>query len=104
MSDYKKLVQAEAKSFYETTREEFAQDEGEFGGASESPSLMQWIDRGEKLSARINEIVEKWTNKEFRWVQANTRNKSSEGGDPRSNAFVSLLQDVRHEVKKIAKK
>ena len=103
MSDYRELVQKEAKVFYEANRQTYASDGGEFGGKSAAPNLFRWIDRGEKLSARVSEITAKRGTKELHWVQSNTRNKNVQGGDPRSNAFASFLQDVRHEIKKLAK-
>jgi hypothetical protein len=102
MSDYRDLVKKEAKAFYDSNRQAFEEDEGEFGGKSASPNLARWIDRTEKLATRIGELSGKWGAKEFHWVQANTRNKNPHG-DPRSNAFASFLQDVRMEVKKLAK-
>ncbi|HVR74938.1 MAG TPA: hypothetical protein VMT52_11425 [Planctomycetota bacterium] len=103
MSDYKDLVKKEAKAFYEGNRTAFEADTDEFGGKSPGPNLLRWIDRTEKLSKRIDEIAAKWSTKEFHWVQTNTRNKNAQGGDPRSNAFASFLQDVRHEIKKMSK-
>jgi len=103
MSDYRDLVKKEAKTFYESNRSAFENDLGEVGGKSKVPNLSRWIDQAGKLSARIGEISAKWSTKEFHWVQANTRNKNAQGGDPRSNAFASLLQDVRHEIKKLTK-
>jgi hypothetical protein len=102
MSDYRDLVKKEARAFYEANRQAFDEDAGEFGGKSTSPNFARWIDRTEKLAARINELQGKWGSKEFHWVQANTRNKNPHG-DPRSNSFASLLQDVRMEIKKLAK-
>lgn len=103
MSDYKELVKSEAKAYHDKVREAYESDAGEFGGKSSAPNLLKWIDKQESLSARISEISTKWTTKDFHWVQVNTRNKNTPGGDPRSNAFASLLQDVRQELKKIAK-
>jgi hypothetical protein len=102
MSDYKKLVEKEAKNFYDANRGAFAE---EFGGKSASPNLLRWIDRTGGLSERAAAITEKWTLKEFHWVQANTRNRPKRGGgDAAGNAFASFLQDLRHEVKKLSKK
>ncbi len=103
MSEYHDLVKKEAKAFYDANRAAFEGDAGEFGGKSNTPNLSRWIDKGEKLSARVGEVSAKWTPREFHWVQANTRNKNAQGGDPRSNAYGSFLQDVRHEIKKLAK-
>lgn len=104
MSDYKQRVKEEAKAFYEQARKEFAEDAEDHGGRSEQPNLAMWIDQKGKLSARIEEICSKWTHKDFLWVQTNTRSRPPVGGgDPRSNAFASFLQDVRHEIKKLAK-
>ena len=102
MSDYRDLVKKEAKAFYEENRKTFDEDAGEFGGKSASPNFARWIDRTEKLASRIGELSGKWGLKEFHWVQANTRNKNPHG-DPRSNSFASFLQDVRMELKKLAK-
>jgi hypothetical protein len=105
MSDYTKLVKEEAKRFYEAAAKEFAEDSGEFGGKSNAPNLGKWIDAGGKLSARVAEIAAKWTHKDHLWVEGNTRNRPKHGGGDRaSNAYVAFLQDVRHEVKKLAKK
>ena len=103
MSDYRDLVKKEAKAFYDANQKDYEEDDGEFGGKSAQPNFGRWIDRTERLSGRITEIASKWGTKEFHWVQANTRNKSKQGGDPRSNSFASLLQDVRMELKKLAK-
>ncbi len=103
MSDYRELVKKEATAFYDANKKAFEEDAGEFGGKSKVPNLPQWIDRTQKLASRVNEIAAKWATKEFHWVQANTRNRQQPGGDPRSNAFASFLQDVRHEIKKLAK-
>jgi hypothetical protein len=104
MSDYQDLVKKEAKAFYEASKEDFLNDGGEFGGKSSAPNLLRWIDRTEKLAARVMEISEKWALKEYNWVRANTRSRADQGGDARGNAFASFLQDVRHEIKKLAKK
>jgi hypothetical protein len=103
MSDYRDLVKKEAKSYYDANRAAFEADTEEFGGKSKTPNLSRWLDRVGSLSTRVSDVSAKWTTKEFHWVQANTRNKNVEGGDPRSNAFASFLQDVRHEIKKMAK-
>ena len=105
MSDYKKLVQKEAREFLEESWEQYKADEGEFGSQSGSPNLAQWIDAGGSLSSRIGEIASKWAHRDYLWVESNTRNPSKEaGGDRSSKAFVSFLQDVRYEIKKLAKK
>lgn len=105
MSDYKKKVKEEAKSFYDTASQEFGEDAGEFGGKSDAPNLLKWIDASGSLSARVEELVSKWTHKDHLWVEANTRNKPKHGGGDRaSNAFVSFLQDIRQGVKKLSKK
>jgi hypothetical protein len=103
MSDYRDLVKKEAQAFYDANKKAFEEDNGEFGGKSSQPNFGRWVDRTEKLATRITDIASKWGTKEFHWVQANTRNKSAVGGDPRSNSFASLLQDVRMELKKLAK-
>jgi hypothetical protein len=104
MSDYKKLVAGEARAFYEAAIKEFDADAEEFGGQSKEPNLAKWIDRTGKLTERVEGLVAKWGHKEFLWVQNNTRNRQPHGGgDPRSNAFVSFLQDLRHEIKKLRK-
>ncbi len=103
MSDYRELVKKEAKAFFDSNRATFDGDTSEFGGKSKAPNLSRWIDQTGKLSDRVTALSTKWGTKEFHWVQANTRNKSSQGGDPRSNAFGSFLQDIRQEIKKLAK-
>lgn len=103
MSDYQELVKKEAKAFYDANGASFEADAGEFGGKSKTPNLARWLDHTGKLSSRVTELSAKWTSKDFHWVQANTRNKNAQGGDPRSNAFASFLQDVRQEIKKLAK-
>jgi hypothetical protein len=102
MSDYQDLVRKEAKAFHDAHHPAFLEDAGEFGGKSASPNFPKWIDRTEKLSARVTEIMAKWGTKELHWVQTNTRNKNPHG-DLRGNSFGSLLQDIRHEIKKISK-
>jgi hypothetical protein len=104
MSDYQDLVKKEARAFYEANKGDFASDDGEFGGKSQAPNLLRWIDRTQKLAARVGELSARWTPKDHHWVQANTRNKFPEGGDPAGNAFGSLIQDIRHEIKKLAKR
>ena len=104
MSDYIDLVKKEATDFYQASREEFAGDDGEFGGKSGSPNLLRWLDEKGALAKRIEEVTKGWGLKEFNWVQANTRSKGQQGGDPRSKAYASFLQDVRFAIKKIAKK
>tara|TARA_B100000809_G_scaffold197027_1_gene196633 strand:+ start:686 stop:1009 length:324 start_codon:yes stop_codon:yes gene_type:complete len=105
MSDYKKLIQKEAQEFLEGSWEQYKADEGEFGGKSGLPNLPQWIDSAGTLSSRIGEIASKWTHRDYIWVETNTRNRSKDaGGDRSSKAYVSFLQDVRHEIKKLAKK
>jgi hypothetical protein len=103
MGDYQDLVKQEAKAFYEANHPTFLTDSGEFGGQSPSPNFPRWIDRTGKLSARVTEICSKWGPDKIHWVQANTRNKSTQGGDPKGNAFGSFLMDVRQEIKKIGK-
>lgn len=105
MPSYKEQVRKEAKEFYTAALPEFEEDEGEFGGKSEVPNLAKWIDRTGKLSARVEEVSSKWGHKDILWVQSNTRSPSPHGGgDQRSNAFASFLQDIRQEIKKLAKK
>ena len=105
MSDYKKLIQKEAREFLEESWDQYKADEGEFGGKSGLPNLAQWIDSAGTLSSRIGEIASKWTHRDYIWVETNTRNRSKDaGGDRSSKAYVSFLQDVRHEIKKLAKK
>jgi len=104
MNDYQKLVKSEAKAFYDQAIREFEEDSSEFGGKSERPNLARWIDERGALTARVEEISSKWGHKDVLWVQQNTRNKpATPGGDPKGNAFASFLQDVRYEVKKLAK-
>ncbi len=104
MSDYTKRIKEEAKTFYKSIRDAFAEDTDNFGGKSDKPNLAMWIDHKENLSRHVQEISAKWSHKDFLWVHSNTRNRNPKvGGDPRSNAFASFLQDVRHEIKKIAK-
>lgn len=103
MSDYRDLVKKEAKAFYDAHQKSFEGDAGEFGGKSSSPNLSRWLDHTGKLTSRVSEVSAKWGTKEYHWVQTNTRSKPTPGGDPRSNAFASFLQDVRMEIKKLAK-
>ncbi len=103
MGDYQDLVKQEAKAFYEANHPAFLNDAEEFGGKSAAPNFPRWIDRTGKLSARVTEICAKWGPDKVHWVQANTRNKSTQGGDPKGNAFGSFLMDVRQEIKKIGK-
>jgi hypothetical protein len=102
MSDYQELVKKEAKAFFDGNFPTYLEDAEEFGGKSAAPSFPRWIDRTAKLSARIGEVMAKWGMKELHWVQTNTRNKIPHG-DLRGNSFGSLLQDVRHELKRLAK-
>ncbi len=102
MGEYQDLVKREAKAFFEAHRAAFAEDAGDFGGKSSAPNFARWVDRTGKLSERIAELMKSWGSKEFHWVQANTRNKNPHG-DLRGNSFGSLLQDVRQELKKLAK-
>lgn len=105
MSDYMDLVKKEAADFYREHREEFLEDDGEFGGKSSSPNLLRWLDERGSLAKRVEEITKGWQLKEFNWVHANTRSKNPHaGGDARSNAFASFLTDVRFAIKKLAKK
>ena len=105
MSDYRKMVQKEAVDFLEESLEKYKTDTGEFGGASSLPNLAQWIDAAGTLSSRIEDIAAKWSHRDYLWVESNTRNPSKDaGGDRASKAFVSFLQDVRHAIKKLAKK
>ena len=104
MSDYMDLVKKEAEEFYDKASSEFAEDAENHGGKSDKPNLMKWVDETDKLSVRVEEVVSKWGHKEYLWVQSNTRNRNKHGGgDKRSNAFASFLQDVRHAVKKLSK-
>jgi hypothetical protein len=104
MESYKDQVKKEATAFYKAALAEFEDDAEEFGGKSAAPNLAKWIDRTGKLSTRAQEISAKWGHKDILWVQSNTRNPSPHGGgDPRSNAFASFLQDIRQEIKKLDK-
>lgn len=104
MNEYQKLVKDEAKAFYESAREEFEEDEEEFGGRSDRPNLAKWIDRHGKLSERVDRIASKWTHKDHLWVENNTRNRDDKaGGDFAGRAYGSFLKDVRQEIKKLAK-
>ena len=104
MSDYMDLVKKEATEFLRENHDEFVDDESDFGAKSETPNLLRWMDEKGSLAERIEEVAKNWGLKEFHWVQANTRSKAKQGGDPRSNAFGSFLQDVRFVIKKLAKK
>jgi hypothetical protein len=103
MNDYQKLVRDEAKAFLEQATADYEGDDGEFGARSSAPNFSKWMDSQGQLVARIETVSARWGHKECLWVQQNTRNKSPGGGDPKSRAFASLLQDVRQEVKKLVK-
>ncbi len=103
MSEYMDLVKKEATDFYRENRPAFLEDDSDFGGNSEAPNLLRWMDEKGALAKRIEEVTSSWRLKEYNWVHANTRNKGQQGGDPRSNAFASFLTDVRHAIKKLAK-
>ncbi len=103
MSDYMDLVKKEAAAFQEEHLEVFQKDETEFGGASKTPNLMRWLDKNGQLAERVENITNDWGLKEFNWVQSNTRSKSQQGGDARSNAFASFYKDVRQALKKLVK-
>ena len=104
MSDYQKLIKKEAKTFFDAAKPDFDADSEEHGGKSDRPNFAMWIDRTGRLTQRVEEIAADWTHKDHLWVKSNTRNKPKEGGgDPASIAFVSFFQDVKHEVKKVAK-
>ena len=45
MSDYQKMVQEQAKTFFDEVKQDFAKDEEEFGGASDGQNLSKWLDR-----------------------------------------------------------
>ncbi len=104
MSDYMDLVKKEATDFFQENRQAFVEDDGEFGGKSGTPNLQRWLDEKGLLAKRIEDVTKGWGLKEFNWVQANTRSKGQQGGDPRSHAYASFLKDVRFVIKKIAKK
>jgi len=104
MSDYRDLVKTEAKKFFEAHRSEFEADAGEHGGRSARPNLSRWIDRTAALNKVVEGLSAKWTHKDFLWVQHNTRNWDSRGGDPRSTAFGSLYLDLLHAIKKLGKR
>jgi hypothetical protein len=103
VADYRKLVQSEAKKFYESTREEFEKDSEEFGGNSDNANYSKWLERTGRLEEVVGKVVEGWGTKDFQWVQQNTRN-ANRFGDPRSNAFASFYSDVLHELKKLNKR
>ena len=104
MSDYRKLVKDEAKAFYDAARVEFESDAADFGGKSDTPNFSRWIDETGRLTARIEDISSKWGQKDFLWVRTHTRSApKGGGGDPKSNAFISFFQDVKSEIKKLAK-
>ncbi len=104
MSDYMDLVKEEATAFFKESRTAFLDDAGEHGGKSERPNYLRWIDERGELAGRIETVTASWGLKECQWVQSNTRSKPPPGGDRKSIAFGSFLQDVRHAIKKLAKK
>ena len=104
MSDYTDLVKSEAERFFKEDYPRFLEDEGEFGSKSDGKNLLRWIDHHGSLASHVQAIGENWGLKEHNWVQANTRSKSPPGGDAANRAFASFLQDVRHAIKKRAKK
>lgn len=104
MADYKKTVKSEASEIFQEVHPGFLDDDGEFGGKSDSPNFVQWLDRTKELEQRVEKAVSAWGTKEFLWVKSGTRNPSPAGGDPRSAAFGSYYSDLLHELKRLGKK
>ncbi len=103
MGEYQDLVKSEAKKFLEGILPDFANDADDFGGKSKLPNFAKWMDRTAKLNQVVDGLVSRWSRKEFQWVQSNTRNPSSQGGDPKSNCYGSVYSDILHEIKKLKK-
>lgn len=103
MSEYKKRVAEEARTFHEKIREEFAADSGEHGGKSDRPNLSKWLDENRKLFTHLDETTKDWGKGEIEEVKAGTRNFLAYG-DPKQNAYFAFHKDVLAELKKRAKK
>jgi hypothetical protein len=103
MGSYQDLVREEARKFFETHHAAFLDDADNAGGKSAAPNFLKWLDKSAKLNKVVEDIVSKWSAKEFQWVKTNTRNPAPPGGDARSNAFGSFYSDLHHELKKLKK-
>ena len=102
MSDYKKMVQDEAKSFYDEVQPVFQKDSEEHGGKSDIPNLSKWVDKTRKLFNRLDEVKKGWSRLEAEMVKQNSRN-AVPYGDPKESAYFAYYKDIMHEVKKLNK-
>jgi hypothetical protein len=101
--DYKKRIQAEAKSFHDSIENEFSADSSAHGGKSESPNLTLWLDQNGKLLARVQAVAEKWTRGDVESIKAHSRHAVNYG-DPRESARFAFYKDLLAELKKLRKK
>lgn len=103
MGEYHDMVQKEAEAFLSARYDEYLADEGEHGGKSGKPNLSRWIDRTGHLADTVRKLSEKWTRRDWTWINESSRHKTP-WGDPKSSAFAALYQDILREAKRIRKR
>ena len=102
MSDYKKMVCEEAKSFFGDHFPTFESDAEEHGGKSTKPNLSKWLDRTRHLVERLDEVSKDWSRAEIESIKQSSRNSVSYGGS-RESAYFAYYKDLLHELKKLQK-
>ncbi len=102
MSDYKSMVQNEAKEFTKSGLPSFVDDTEEFGGKSPSPNLAKWLDRTRKLFDHIDGVSKSWGRADALMIQQSSRN-SVPYGDPKESAYFAFYKDMLQEIKKLHK-
>lgn len=102
MSDYQKMVQEEAKTFFDSVKKDFAGDKEEFGGASDAPNLSQWLDRTRKLFDHLDGVSKEWGRADAEMIRQSSRN-SVPYGNPKESAYFAFHADLLRELKKIQK-
>ena len=102
MSDYQKMVQEEAKTFFNSVKSEFADDKDEFGGASDGANLSKWLDRTRKLFEHLDVVSKEWGRADAEMIRQNSRN-SVPYGNPKDSAYFAFHKDVLREIKKLRK-
>lgn len=102
MSDYRDMVQEEAKAFYEEVRPDYEKDKEEHGGASDRPNLAKWLDRTRRLLDRLDKTSKSWGRSEAAMITQSSRNGVTYG-DPKESAYFAFHKDVLAELKKLRK-
>ena len=103
MKNYRNWVKEAGKRFVDQVVEEFNQDAGEHGGASDQPDFVAWLDVHDKLVAHATEVGESWSLADVHFVNSNSPNKEDQAVS-KSQAIDAFVRDLSRVVKQIWKR